>query len=158
MTVTTTKIPAPQPKDVFNAGKVLTLSICHFIHDIYSSFLAPLLPLLVEKFSMTLAQAGFLSTIMQIPALFNPFIGLLADRITVRYFIILAPATTAPRSGNHGHTHEPFGSCTQLRRIIFAFICHRGQCGCFSCPCPGYGITSIRKQNRQRNEFLYDRR
>ncbi|MBW2620060.1 MAG: MFS transporter [Deltaproteobacteria bacterium] len=95
MTVTTTKIPDPQSKDVFNAGKVLTLSICHFIHDIYSSFLAPLLPLLVEKFSMTLTQAGFLSTIMQIPALFNPFIGLLADRITVRYFIILAPATTA---------------------------------------------------------------
>ncbi len=95
MTVTKTKIPDPQSKDVFNAGKVLTLSICHFIHDIYSSFLAPLLPLLVEKFSMTLTQAGFLSTIMQIPALFNPFIGLLADRITVRYFIILAPATTA---------------------------------------------------------------
>ena len=95
MTVTKTKIPDPQSKDVFNAGKVLTLSICHFIHDIYSSFFAPLLPLLVEKFSMTLTQAGFLSTIMQIPALCNPFIGLLADRITVRYFIILAPATTA---------------------------------------------------------------
>jgi FSR family fosmidomycin resistance protein-like MFS transporter len=89
------KNSSPRSKDVFNTGKVLTLSICHFIHDIYSSFFAPLLPLLVEKFSMTLAQAGFLSTIMQIPALFNPFIGLLADRISVRYFIILAPATTA---------------------------------------------------------------
>ena len=95
MTTTTTKISYSRSKDVFNTGKVLTLSVCHFIHDIYSSFFAPLLPLLVEKFSMTLAQAGFLSTIMQIPALFNPFIGLLADRISVRYFIILAPATTA---------------------------------------------------------------
>jgi len=89
------KNSAPRSNHVFNTGKVLTLSICHFIHDIYSSFFAPLLPLLVEKFSMTLAQAGFLSTIMQIPALFNPFIGLLADRISVRYFIILAPASTA---------------------------------------------------------------
>ena len=89
------KNSAPRSRGVFNTGKVLTLSICHFIHDIYSSFFAPLLPLLVEKFSMTLAQAGFLSTIMQIPALFNPFIGLLADRISVRYFIILAPASTA---------------------------------------------------------------
>jgi len=32
---------------------------------------------------------------MQIPALMNPYIGKLADRISVRYFIILAPATTA---------------------------------------------------------------
>ena len=32
---------------------------------------------------------------MQIPALMNPYIGKLADRISVRYFIILAPAMTA---------------------------------------------------------------
>ncbi|MGA9177961.1 MAG: MFS transporter, partial [Desulfobacterales bacterium] len=85
----------PQTTGAFKTGKVLSVSVCHFIHDIYTSFFAPLLPLLIEKFSMTLTQAGFLSTIMQIPALFNPFIGLLADRINARYFIILAPATTA---------------------------------------------------------------
>jgi len=44
---------------------------------------------------MTLTQAGFLSTVMQIPAILNPLIGSLADRISTRYFIILAPATTA---------------------------------------------------------------
>jgi len=32
---------------------------------------------------------------MQIPALLNPYIGLMADRISVRYFVILAPALTA---------------------------------------------------------------
>jgi len=79
----------------FNTGKVLTLSACHFIHDVYSSFLAPLLPLLIEKLSMSLTQAGFLSTVMQIPSLLNPLIGVLADRRSVRYFIILAPVTTA---------------------------------------------------------------
>jgi FSR family fosmidomycin resistance protein-like MFS transporter len=79
----------------FKTGKVLALSACHFIHDVYSSFLAPLLPLLIEKLSLSLAQAGFLSTIMQIPALLNPLIGSLADRRSVRYFIILAPVTTA---------------------------------------------------------------
>ncbi len=81
--------------NVFQTGKVLSISACHFIHDIYSSFLAPLLPLLIEKFSMTLGQAGFLSTVMQIPALFNPFIGVLADRFSVRLFVVLAPVTTA---------------------------------------------------------------
>ncbi len=84
------KTPAP-----FQTYRVLLLSICHFIHDIYSSFLAPLLPFLIEKFSLSLTQAGFLSTVMQIPALLNPFIGKLADRVSVRYFIILAPAMTA---------------------------------------------------------------
>lgn len=79
----------------FRTGEVIILSACHFIHDIYSSFLAPLLPFLIEKFSMSLTQAGFLSTAMQIPSLLNPLIGVLADRRSVRYFIILAPLTTA---------------------------------------------------------------
>ncbi len=79
----------------FHTGKILALSIGHFIHDVYSSFLSPLLPLLIEKLSLTLTQAGFLSTIMQLPALLNPYIGVLADRISVRYFVILAPAITA---------------------------------------------------------------
>jgi MFS transporter, FSR family, fosmidomycin resistance protein len=79
----------------FQTGRILALSIGHFIHDVYSSFLSPLLPLLIEKLSLTLTQAGFLSTIMQLPALLNPYIGVLADRISVRHFVILAPAITA---------------------------------------------------------------
>jgi FSR family fosmidomycin resistance protein-like MFS transporter len=85
----------PHKTREFQTGKILALSIGHFIHDVYSSFLSPLLPLLIEKLSMSLTQAGFLSTVMQIPALMNPYIGILADRISVRYFVILAPALTA---------------------------------------------------------------
>ena len=79
----------------FQLGPVIWLSLCHFIHDVYSSFLSPLLPLLIEKLSMSLTQAGFLSTVMQLPAILNPYIGVWADRVSVRYFIILAPALTA---------------------------------------------------------------
>ena len=79
----------------FQAGKVFALSVCHFIHDIYSSFLSPLLPLLIEKLSLSLTQAGFTSTMLQLPSLLNPYLGTLADRISVRYFIILAPMITA---------------------------------------------------------------
>ncbi len=80
----------------FHAGKVLLLSFSHFIHDIYTSFLAPLLPLIIEKLSITLAQAGFLTTIMQIPSLFNPLIGIWVDRKGLaRWLIILAPTMTA---------------------------------------------------------------
>ncbi len=85
----------PKSSKRFQTGQILILSICHFIHDTYSSFFAPLLPLLIEKLSLSLTQAGFLSTVMQLPALANPLLGSLADRTSVRYFIILAPAMTA---------------------------------------------------------------
>jgi FSR family fosmidomycin resistance protein-like MFS transporter len=91
----TAKPSETKKNNAFQTGQIVTLSISHFIHDVYSSFLAPLLPLLIEKLSMTLTQAGFLSTVMQLPALLNPYVGSLADRISVRWFIILAPAMTA---------------------------------------------------------------
>jgi FSR family fosmidomycin resistance protein-like MFS transporter len=87
--------PKPAEPAIFQTSRVLSLSVSHFIHDVYSSFLSPLLPLLIQKLSLSLTQAGFLSTVMQAPALLNPYIGQLADRISVRYFIIIAPAMTA---------------------------------------------------------------
>lgn len=85
-------IPVDAP---FQTGKVLLVSLCHFIHDIFSSFLSPLLPLLIEKLSLSLTRAGLLSTVMQIPAVFNPIIGVWVDRLSVRWFIIMAPSMTA---------------------------------------------------------------
>ena len=85
----------PAAADEFQTGRVVSISAAHFIHDVYTAFLAPLLPLLIEKLSMSLTQAGLLSTVMQLPSLANPFLGLLADRISVRFFVILAPLTTA---------------------------------------------------------------
>jgi MFS transporter, FSR family, fosmidomycin resistance protein len=79
----------------FRTGGVLLISLCHFIHDVFSSFLSPLLPLLIEKLSLSLTRAGLLSTVMQLPALLNPVIGVWADRISARWLIILAPSMTA---------------------------------------------------------------
>ena len=64
------------------------------VHDIYAAFLAPILPLIIEKLGMTYAQAGFLSVIQRAPSLLNPFIGIIADRVSVRYFIIISPLIT----------------------------------------------------------------
>jgi FSR family fosmidomycin resistance protein-like MFS transporter len=86
------KFPTDTP---FQTGKVLLISLCHFIHDVFSSFLSPLLPLLIEKLSLSMTRAGLLSTVMQIPAIFNPIIGVWVDRLSVRWFIILAPSLTA---------------------------------------------------------------
>ncbi|GAH75133.1 unnamed protein product, partial [marine sediment metagenome] len=75
-------------------GNVSTITIAHLIHDIYTSFLAPILPLIIEKLSISLSLAGLLSVIQRIPSLLNPFIGILAEKIKVRYFVIFAPAIT----------------------------------------------------------------
>lgn len=81
--------------EAFKTDQVLTISSSHFIHDIYTAFIAPLLPELIEKLSLTLTMAGSLNAILQLPSLLNPFIGYLADKISLRYFVIFAPATTA---------------------------------------------------------------
>ena len=115
----------PEP---FQAGSVVMLSLCHFIHDVYSSFLSPLLPLLIEKLSLSLTLAGLLSTVMQIPALFNPLIGVWADRISMRWFIILAPAMTAvPMS--------LIGLAPQLRHTDDSAVYRSASaCRCSTCP------------------------
>lgn len=79
----------------FQTGQVMTIAGGHFLHDTFSAFVSPLLPLIIEKLSLSLTLAGALPAISQLPSLLNPFIGYLADKVSVRYFVILAPAATA---------------------------------------------------------------
>lgn len=82
-------------KPVFHSGKVMLISFGHLIHDTYTSFLAPLLPLLIDKFSLTYSMASLLGLIQRLPNLVNPFLGLLADRMGMRWLVIISPALTA---------------------------------------------------------------
>lgn len=84
--------PASQ---AFQTEQVLTITGGHFVHDVFTSFLPALLPLLIERLSLSLTMGGALSSFMQAPGVLNPFIGYLADRANLRYFIILAPAISA---------------------------------------------------------------
>lgn len=86
----------------FQADQVATIAGGHFTHDTYSAFLAPLLPLLQSNLGISYTMAGSLVVFMQLPSLLNPFIGYLADRISLRYFIILAPAITATLMSSMG--------------------------------------------------------
>ncbi len=83
------------PKPRFQTERVFTIVGGHFIHDIYTAFLAPLLPLIIERLSLSFTLAGVLTWALNLPAVLNPFIGYLADRLSVRYFVILAPAVSA---------------------------------------------------------------
>jgi len=79
----------------FQAQKVLSIAWGHFTHDTFSAFVAPLLPRLIEKLSLTFTQVGMLTSLVQLPAVLNPFIGYLADGTSMRWLVILAPAMTA---------------------------------------------------------------
>ncbi|MCK4893029.1 MAG: MFS transporter, partial [Calditrichia bacterium] len=79
----------------FQTGRVVTISFAHLLHDTYTAFLAPMLPLLISKHGLSLSMAGLLDVIRKIPSLFNPFIGLLADKVCVKYLVIFTPAISA---------------------------------------------------------------
>lgn len=79
----------------FQTERVAVVSLGHSLHDTFSAFVAPLLPLLQEKLSTNYAQTGSLAIFVQLPNLFNPLIGYIADKVSLRYFIIFAPAITA---------------------------------------------------------------
>ena len=79
----------------FQTVNAISISVAHHVHDIYSAFLAPILPLLIEKLSISYSMAGLLTVAQRLPSLLNPLIGLIADKISVRYFIIFAPSLTA---------------------------------------------------------------
>ena len=79
----------------FQTDGVLTISAGHAVHDTYTAFLAPLLPAFIANLALSKTEAGVLTVFMQGPSLLQPFIGHLADRVNLRYFVILAPAVTA---------------------------------------------------------------
>lgn len=82
-------------KDGFQRGKVASLSVVHLVHDIYTSFLAPALPKIIDKLDISYGLAGLLAVIQRIPSLFNPLMGIIAERPIAKYMIILSPAITA---------------------------------------------------------------
>lgn len=71
-----------------NVKVIFSLTLVHFTGDFYASFVNPLLPLFVEKFSLTLTEVGLITGISRILAfLVQPSVGYMADRYQGRLFI-----------------------------------------------------------------------
>lgn len=88
--------PAPAAAPVpFDFRRVLLMSTTHMLHDSYPSFLATLLPLLIEKLGLSLALAGSLVMIQRSPLMLQPLIGYWSDRSDMRYWVIATPTVTA---------------------------------------------------------------
>jgi FSR family fosmidomycin resistance protein-like MFS transporter len=80
--------------DQFHTAGIATVGAGHAIHDTFTGFLRPLLPTFIETMVLTKAQAGLLTVFLSWPSLFQPFLGHVADRVSLRPFFILAPTVT----------------------------------------------------------------
>jgi FSR family fosmidomycin resistance protein-like MFS transporter len=81
--------------EAFQTGNVLTVSLAHALNDVYTSFLPPLLPVLIARMALSNTQAGLLAFMQSSPSLLQPLVGHLADRVSLRYLVVLVPGMTA---------------------------------------------------------------
>ncbi len=122
------QIPDPE---AFQTAQVVPVITAHLTHDIYTSSVAPLLPVLIEKLSLSLTQAGLLTTFMQLPGIFNPFIGYIADKVSFRYFVILAPAVT-------GTIISSIGFAQNYATLAILLFCAGISTAAFHAPAPAF--------------------
>lgn len=88
--------PAPR----FDLGTLSLATAAHFLNDIHYAFLAPLLPLVVAKFNLSLTLAGLLASILNASsAISQPIFGAFADQMRRRVFIVLGPTLTVTAMG-----------------------------------------------------------
>ncbi len=73
-------------------AKLVLLTAVHFLTDLFSSLLTPILPALVMRMQLSLTQAGIIAGLPAMTSsLVQPLMGILGDRMEKRYFIIVGP-------------------------------------------------------------------
>jgi len=109
--------------------KITSLAVAHLFHDIYTSFLAPVLPLLIDKLALSYAAAGFLSVLMRLSSLASPLVGSWADRWRLKYIVIVSPAVTAAAMCL-------IGSAPDYRTLSMLIVLAGVSSTCFHVPAP----------------------
>ena len=120
---------------------ILSLSVGHFINDAYSNFLGPLLPFLVPKLNLSIAEAGWLAAILVISSSFaQPLYGYISDRYLKRAFVVFSPLVTAV-----------FMSCLGLANsyAMLAVLLVCGGVGIASFHPQGAAMTALASRNRK---------
>jgi len=91
MTSTASLRPPTTPR--LSTGRVaLLVAVAHGFTDLYQSFVAPLLPRLMDKLGLSIGLAAGAAMVLSLAAsLAQPAMGYLADRFGRRTFVILGP-------------------------------------------------------------------
>ncbi len=73
-----------------NKKAIFAIFLIHFIGDFFQSFIRPLLPVMANKFDLSLAQVGLITGIATFMAfLIQPIFGYLADRYKTRVILLV---------------------------------------------------------------------
>lgn len=76
-------------------GTALTVAVLHGVNDAYASFLHPLLPRLMTRLELSIADAAVLTTVLSVAAaLAQPLFGHLSDLRGRRVMIAIGPAVS----------------------------------------------------------------
>jgi MFS transporter, FSR family, fosmidomycin resistance protein len=75
--------------------KVISVALAHMFHDVFSTMIATLLPVFIERFQISTFMAGVMPVLVRAPSIFQPFFGRIADRKDVRWALIALPTFTA---------------------------------------------------------------
>lgn len=84
----------PGKPNQFNNRHVGSIAAAHSLHDMFSGFLPPLLPILIENLGLSNLGGGSLTLFYSLPSLLQPLFGSLADRHNLKILVILAPFIT----------------------------------------------------------------
>ena len=87
-----------QERREFDLTKVLTVSAGHLTHDIFTAFLPPVLPLLIEKFSLSYLNSSLLNVVRKLPSLLSLLLGSAIAKLDeeyLHYLIVAAPLMTS---------------------------------------------------------------
>jgi FSR family fosmidomycin resistance protein-like MFS transporter len=76
----------------FQATNLFLVASANMVHTTYASFIAPLLPVLIERLSLLKVEAGIFNLIYLGISILQPAIGRIADRHNIRRLGLLAPA------------------------------------------------------------------
>jgi len=72
---------------------LVLLSLGHSMVDLYSSIIATLQPLLIERYTLSLTQVGIIGGVFLFSsAVTQLFFGVISDRVHTRMFAVLSPA------------------------------------------------------------------
>ncbi len=113
-----TQLPDQAVGDNFASTRIVgSIAIAHGVHDLYSGFLPPLLPILIDKFGLTNLGGGSLTLFYSLPSLLQPVIGSLADRRNLKILVILAPLITGTVMTLLGLTSTPL---IMMAMLVFA--------------------------------------
>ena len=82
-----------KPRTQAGALALILFSLGHFFVDLYSGSLGVMQPFLIQRFQLTLTQAGLLGGLLVFSSsVTQPLYGYLSDRFRSRYFSALGPA------------------------------------------------------------------